>query len=114
MSVYVDDMRRRARVGSVDAVWSHLMADSTEELVEFAARLGLRAEWIQYPGTPKEHFDVTDGVRTKALRAGAVPIRYGEGGHLTMAKRRGEVFDLAAVRDAHALASGEGVQGGLW
>lgn len=42
MTVYVDDMRVPARVGRINARWSHLMADTDEELHEFAARLGLR------------------------------------------------------------------------
>jgi hypothetical protein len=114
MTVYVDDMRLAARVGTVEGVWSHLMADSSDELRRFAAALGLRPEWIQYPGTPKEHFDVTDRVRRAALRAGAVEIGWGEAGHLTLAKARGEVFDLAAVRERALIESGGGVQAGLW
>lgn len=45
MTVYIDDMRRPARVGRLNAVWSHLMADTDDELHAFAARLGLRRSW---------------------------------------------------------------------
>lgn len=76
MSVYVDDMRRPARVGRIDGVWSHLMADSTDELVEFGALLGMKSARLQHPGTWKEHFDVTEPKRQRALRLGAVPIGY--------------------------------------
>lgn len=51
MTGYVDDMSLRATVpnGSrtLRGMWSHLMADSTEELIEFAHRFGLRPAWIQ-------------------------------------------------------------------
>lgn len=77
MTVYVDDMRMRARVGRIEARWSHLMADSDTELHAFAARLGLRRSWAQYPGTWKSHYDLTDTKRTQALRQGAVAIGYG-------------------------------------
>lgn len=103
MTVYVDDMLREAAVRNGDHIvrgrWSHLMADSSSELHAFAARLGLRRAWIQKPGTPMEHYDVTAAKRAAALRLGAVPIAYGEGGHLTLAKRCGVPFDLQLLRE---------------
>lgn len=80
MAVYVDDMRRRAVVPGGPrwgANWSHLQADTHEELMEFARRLGLKAAWLQKPGTVIEHFDVTDSLRLEALALGATPIAYG-------------------------------------
>jgi hypothetical protein len=74
MTVYVDDYRIPARVGHVDGCWSHLMADSLDELVEFAERLGLRRAWLQDKASGV-HFDVTDPTRAEAIRLGAVPIR---------------------------------------
>lgn len=88
MTVYVDSMRMRATVGRITANWSHLSADTTEELVEFAARLGLRASWIQNPGHVwKEHFDVTDSKRELAIRLGAQPVTMQEAVALWAAKR---------------------------
>ena len=75
-----------------DATWCHLMADTTDELVEFAWRIGLRPEWIQFPGTPKEHFDVTAGRRVAAVRAGAVEISSADAVELMEAKRDGVPF----------------------
>ncbi|SKM81422.1 Uncharacterised protein [Mycobacteroides abscessus subsp. massiliense] len=63
MTVYVDDMRMPARVGRLQARWSHLMADTDEELHAFAARLGLKRSWHQKPGTAISHYDVTDSRR---------------------------------------------------
>jgi hypothetical protein len=99
MTVYVDNMQRRAQVGRLNAVWSHLMADTTEELNEFALRLRLATWWIQHPGTSLEHYDVTEPKRQLALRLGAVHIEYGrEGGTFTLAKARGQKFDLEGLR----------------
>ncbi|MCA2337252.1 DUF4031 domain-containing protein [Mycobacterium avium] len=74
MTVYVDDMRLPANVNGVFARWSHLMADTDGELHTFAKRLGLKREWAQKPGTWESHYDVTDRLRTAAIRQGAVPI----------------------------------------
>lgn len=76
MAVYVDDMQVTARVGRINAVWSHLMADTDEELHAFAAKLGLRRSWHQHPGTALSHYDVTEPKRQLALRLGATPIGY--------------------------------------
>ena len=103
MTVYVDDMRLPARVGRVEGRWSHLVsdlpgADGTAELVGFAQRLGVDPRWLQHPGEPTEHFDLTDPLRARALALGAVPIAYVEAGHLARAKRRGRPFDLVGLR----------------
>lgn len=76
MTVYVDDMRRWSTVAGRGARWSHLIADSQDELVAFAVRIGLRAEWMQKRGTRWEHFDVTDGMRARAIALGAVQIEF--------------------------------------
>lgn len=79
MAVYVDDMRRHATVGRIRSRWSHLFADTTEELQAFASQLGLQRSWLQHPGTHREHYDVTDQKRAQALRLGAVPLVYPHG-----------------------------------
>lgn len=72
MTVYVDDVFIHATVGRITSRWCHLTADSTEELVSFARRIGLRPGWIQARGTWKEHFDVTEPKRRLAVANGAV------------------------------------------
>jgi hypothetical protein len=55
--------------------WSHLFADTQEELHEFAARLGLRRSY--YQGPPEHeiwHYDLTEGKRWQAIRQGAVTV----------------------------------------
>ncbi len=76
MAIYVDDMQRQASVGGRAARWSHLIADTSEELFTFARTLGLSRSWVQKPGTFREHFDVTEGMRAKAIAYGAIPISY--------------------------------------
>jgi hypothetical protein len=89
MTVYVDDFRVRARVGRITGRWSHLTADTREELHEFATRIGLQRSWFQEPkgvgGKPPPpgslpaqawHYDVTESKRQVAINAGAIPLSY--------------------------------------
>lgn len=76
MTVYVDDLLRKATVRGMTRRWSHLMADDPDELRAFAATIGLKMLWVQRPGTYREHFDVTESVRLAAIRKGAVPVRF--------------------------------------
>lgn len=82
MTVYVDDMRAPASIGGTRGAWSHLIADTSTELVSFAIALKLRQSWIQYPGTFREHFDVTENVRSRAIQMGAVPVSMQEAGRI--------------------------------
>lgn len=119
MTVYVDDIRIPARVGGLYSRWSHLIADSVEELHEFAGRLGLRREWFQDPTvngkpTPAEpgtraaenwHYDVTDRKRDEAIAMGAQPVPFRELG--TIITARWEVKQKArdAAQDARVRAA---------
>jgi hypothetical protein len=88
MTVYVDDMQRQARVGRLNARWSHLTADTREELLAFAAQLGLQPEWRQSWDNRRFHFDVTEPVRLRALQLGAHPITYPWGIAALLERRR--------------------------
>ena len=94
MTVYVDDMRLRAQVGSLDRRWCHLFAgpfDHPDELHAFAAGIGLKRAWYQGPPEhrwPHYHYDVTDGKRAQAVAAGAVEITCREGARLSLAAIR--------------------------
>jgi len=85
VTVYVDEMKRP--LGNM--VMCHMVADTPGELRAMAARIGLRAGWIQFAGTPKEHFDVSLGKRNLAVKKGAVEITILEMGEF-MRKRREE------------------------
>lgn len=69
MAVYVDSLR--------DYGWRHgpschLIADTVEELMEFALGMGLRPEWFQPKSSP--HFDLTRDGRRLALELGAIEV----------------------------------------
>lgn len=102
MAVYVDDANIPASVRNGSrthtSTWCHMSADSTSELLEFAARIGLKAVWIQRAGRPGEHFDLTAPKRRLAVRAGAIEITSREGVEQMRAQAKGLPFDLAALR----------------
>lgn len=74
MTVYVDNFRIPARVGRIYTRWSHLTADTREELHAFAESIGLRRAWFQDKGDGRWHYDVTDSKREEAIRKGAKPV----------------------------------------
>lgn len=95
MAVYVDAIQIEATVGRIHAHWSHLTADTSAELRAFAARLGLRPQWIQYPGTWKEHFDVIESKRQLALKYGALPLTIRAAGERLKARRTGTEWEYS-------------------
>ena len=109
MAVYVDDMELPADVPNGDKVvssnWSHLVADTHEELMAAARALHLSPKWIQDPGTAKEHFDLTSGKRTQAIKQEiAEPITWRQSGELYAAKVQQEQArqEAGRVRDEPA------------
>jgi hypothetical protein len=68
--VYVDNMQ--ARLGRM--VMCHMIADTTEELLMMAAKIGVNEKWIQNAGTNREHFDVCMTAKAKAIQCGAKQI----------------------------------------
>lgn len=73
--IYVDDARLVApHLLGGRARWSHLTADTRDELHAFAVgKLGMSRSWFQ--DHPRLfHYDVVDRVRLKAIELGAVPL----------------------------------------
>lgn len=70
MPVYVDNFR--SQFGRMTMV--HMVADSTQELLAMADKIGVARKWIQHAGTPKEHFDVCLTKRKLAVENGAREI----------------------------------------
>lgn len=73
MAVYVDSLLPCIR----NKNWRydkacHLVADSVDELHLFAEKIGLKRSWFQNKSIP--HYDLTAGMRTKAIIAGAIVI----------------------------------------
>ena len=60
----------------------HLFADTPQELHGFAARLGLDKAWFQDRNRRKQrvtpHYDLTPGMRARAVGLGAMEIEYKE------------------------------------
>lgn len=108
MTVYVDDVEHRfePRPG-VYYLMCHLWTDGPlEELLAFVDKIGVARRWLQKP--PKAswvHFDVSLGVKAKALAAGAVLTdKYGPVEFL--ARQRGDSAKLATIARCRALVDG--------
>jgi hypothetical protein len=76
VSVYVDDMR--AKFGRM--VMCHMLADTDDELLAMADKIGVQRKWHQYPGTFRSHFDIALSKRAEAVAAGAVEITWRQSG----------------------------------
>ena len=102
MTVYVDDME--AKYGRM--VMCHMVADTTEELLAMADKIGVARKWLQKPGHYQEHFDVCKAMRVRAVALGAVEIdRSGLGEFLS--KRRAEMRDRTATEGSKNGTEGE-------
>lgn len=84
--VYVDDMY--APFGRM--LMCHMVADSTEELLRMADRIGVARRWIQKVGTPHEHFDVCKSARAKAVKLGAKEISMWDLGYILNKREEGQ------------------------
>lgn len=83
MTCYVDDFRAPHRRMKM----SHLIADSREELLAMADRIGVARRWLQKAGTYREHFDVCEEKRRLAIACGAKAVSYRELGRLIYERR---------------------------
>lgn len=54
----------------------HMIADTTDELLDMVDKISVQRKWIQYPGTPNEHFDISLAKKQLALTAGATEINF--------------------------------------
>ena len=70
MAVYVDNMQ--APFGRMKMC--HMAADSTEELLAMADKIGVDRKWLQKEGTWQEHFDIALSKRKLAVEAGAIEV----------------------------------------
>ena len=68
--VYVDGMK--AAFGRM--IMCHMIADSHDELLAMADKIGVARKWIQKAGTPREHFDICLTKRRMAVKQGAQEI----------------------------------------
>ena len=93
--VYVDDMYN-SPIGKFGRMkMSHMVADSTAELLEMATKIGVDHKWIQYPGTAREHFDICLSKRKKAIACGAKEITWRQTGDFVINRASGTPCNLA-------------------
>ena len=72
MAVYVDDFK--GKFGRM--IMSHMIADTTQELMDMVQAIGVHPKWIQKAGTYREHFDICQSKCKLALAKGAIPITW--------------------------------------
>ena len=72
MAVYIDNFN--APFGRM--IMCHMVADTTNELLEMADKIGVKRKWIQCSGTYNEHFDVSKGCKKIAIENGAIEIGF--------------------------------------
>jgi hypothetical protein len=70
--VYVDNMD--APFGRM--TMCHMLADTHDELVAMADKIGVARKWIQKAGQPFEHLDICKSKKALAVRFGAKEISY--------------------------------------
>lgn len=68
--VYIDDYNAKYR----RMIMCHMIADSTEELLQMVDKIGVQRKWIQNAGTWQEHFDICLDKKKKAISLGAKAI----------------------------------------
>lgn len=74
MSVYVDaSIYPYGRM-----MMCHMVADTTDELLAMADRIGVQRKWLQRGGTPTEHLDICKSKRALAVDAGAQEVGHRE------------------------------------
>lgn len=83
MPVYVDDMYKSPMGSFRGMKMSHMIADTKEELLEMAKKIGVNVKWIQNEDTPQEHFDIAFSKRELAVKNGAKEITMRELGRMT-------------------------------
>lgn len=98
MAVFVDDVRHP--FGRM--VMCHMWADTLDELLAMADRIGVQRKWLQQP--PKAswvHFDISLGKKAQAIAAGAILTdRFGPVEHV--ARQRGDQAKLATIEAIRA------------
>lgn len=86
MTVYVDDMYKYPMGQFGRMKMSHMVADTVEELLEMADKIGVARKWIQHAEKGKGwvHFDISISARRRAIAAGAKQITLRELALMTM------------------------------
>lgn len=95
MTVYIDDAQIKAKVGRIEGIWSHLFADSKEELHAFAiSKLGLKRSWFQDKSHGLWHYDVTEPKRQLAIQCGAQQVNWRDAPKLMRERDQRQAFTI--------------------
>lgn len=101
MAVYVDNMR----AGYGRMVMCHMIADSDEELLAMATRIGVAHRWHQAPPKHDSHFDIALCKRAQAVAHGAIEITLRQCANMVFRRRitgqLGTPEDALAWRSPH-------------
>ena len=65
----------------------HMVADTSEELLDMADKIGVNRKWLQKAGTSHEHFDIAMTKRAMAVANGAAEVSMMDVGRIIRAKR---------------------------
>lgn len=84
MAVYVDNMMvKKGRL-----IFSHMVADTEDELHEMADKIGVDRKWHQKKGTYLSHYDVCQSKKKLAILNGAEEITQTQLGKILINKRK--------------------------
>lgn len=72
MAVYIDNFNAPYRRMKM----CHMIADTTQELLDMCTKIGVAHKWIQEKGTYNEHFDICLTKKKEALMHGAIEIGF--------------------------------------
>ncbi len=81
--IYVDSMK--AKYGRM--IMCHMIADTKDELLLMADKIGVNRKWIQKENTHREHFDISLQARALAVRYGAKEITWKELGEIVLRRK---------------------------
>jgi len=81
--VYIDNIN----ISFGRMIMNHMIADTTEELLAMADKIGVNRKWIQEPGTNREHFDICLSKKKKAISLGAKEISMRELSQITVNRK---------------------------
>jgi len=92
MTVYVDQMMNNLwKLHGKYVKNCHMWSDNTtQELLDFVEKIGLKKEWVQKSRIGWVHFDLVESYREKAVKNGAVPITNRQAGKMIIEYRKKE------------------------
>jgi hypothetical protein len=73
MTVFVDDMKARVVMGKRIFCFSHMVADTLDELHDMADKIGVQRRWFQRNAS-HPHYDIVQSKKALAVSFGAKEI----------------------------------------